>query len=258
MKTQEVTESVTSTFPTETIDLPTKGLFYPEGSPLQSGKIELHYMTAKHEDILTSANLIQKGIVLDKLIDALIATKGVKASDLFIGDLNAVMVAARILGYGKDYEVSLECPSCEKMVEQTVNLSDLQTQNEPQNDTKPEFKLILPLSKAEIELKLLTRGDELAIEKEVKSLKKVNSDIDAESTTRLKTMILSVNGDTTKNTIWSFVDNMLVRDARYLREQYKNLIPDINFDIAIECTCNTNQTARMPIGPTFFWPDIGV
>lgn len=252
---QEQPVTTQTTFPTETIELPSKGVFYPEDSPLRSGTIDLYLMTAKHEDILTSPNLIQKGVVLDRLMDALIATKGVKSSDLLVGDLNAVMVAARILGYGKDYEISLDCPSCGKLVEQTVNLTELQAQNEPQNGIVPEFKVILPLSKAEVVLKLLTRGDELTIDKEVKSLKKINSDVDAESTTRLKFMIVSINGDTSKATIWNFVDNMLVRDARYLREQYKNLIPDMDFDIPLDCVCGTTEKARLPIGTNFFWPD---
>lgn len=246
------------TFPTETIDLPSNGIFYPEGSPLRTGQIDLYYMTAKHEDILTSPNLIQKGVVLDRFIDAIIATKGVKANDLLIGDLNAVMVAARILGYGKDYEVSLECPSCGKITEQNVNLAELDTVNEPQDGNTPEFKIVLPLSKAEVVVKLLTRGDELAIEKEVKSLKKINSEVEADATTRLKTMIVSVNNDTSKTAIWNFVDNMLVRDARYLREKYRSMVPDINFNISLDCTCGTTDTARLPIGANFFWPDSGV
>jgi len=252
---QEQSVTTTNAFPTETIDLPSKGVFYPENSPLKSGQIELHYMTAKHEDILTSPNLIQKGVVLDRFIDAIIATKGVKTSDLLVGDLNAVMVASRILGYGKDYETSLECPSCGKSVDQTINLSELKTQNEPDANTKPDFKMVLPLSKAEIVLKLLTRGDELNIEKEIKSLKKINSDVEAEATTRLKYMIVSVNGDTTKSTIWNFVDNMLVRDARYLRETYRSLIPDVDFKIEVECTCGNNEEVRLPLGVNFFWPD---
>lgn len=254
----EQTVTAQATFPVETIELPSKGVFYPEGSPLRSGTLELHYMTAKHEDILTSPNLIQKGIVLDKLIDALIATKGVKSADLLIGDLNAVMVSARILGYGKDYEVSMECPTCGKIVEQVVNLSELSTVNVPENGVVPEFKIILPLSKAEIIVKLLTRGDELNIDKELKALKKINADVDSEATTRLKAMIVSVNGDTSKSAIWQFVDNMLVKDARYLREQYKSKIPDVNFDVPIECSCGSEGKGRLPIGPSFFWPDAGV
>ncbi len=257
MSEQLVTSNET-VFPTETIDLPSRGLFYPEGSPLRSGQIELHYMTAKHEDILTSANLIQKGVVLDRLMDALIATKGVKSSDLLLGDLNAVMVASRILGYGKDYSVTLECPSCGETVEQSVNLAELGTENEPNNSSDSQFTLVLPLSKAELTLKLLTRGDEQEIDKELKALRKINRDVEAEATTRLKAMITAVNGDTSKAKIWQFVDNMLVQDARYLRENYKTKVPDINFNVPVECSCGVSQTARLPIGPDFFWPDARV
>lgn len=255
MESQTVTENL---YPTEVIDLPSKGMFYPEDSPLRSGQIELHYMTAKHEDILTSPNLIQKGIVLDRLIDALIATKGVKAADLLLGDLNAVMIAARILGYGKDYEVSMECPSCGKQVSQTVDLSELTMENEPDSHSSSQFTIILPLSKAEVTTKLLTRADELKIEKELKSLKKIQNEVDADSTTRLKNIIVAVNGDTTKSKIWQFVDNMLIRDVRYFREQYKEKVPDVNFNVVVECSCDTTQTARLPIGTNFFWPDARV
>lgn len=255
MQDTKVTETV---FPTETIDLPSKGLFYPENSPLRSGQIELHYMTAKHEDILTSPNLIQKGVVLDRFLDAIIATKGVKCSDLLIGDLNAVMVAARILGYGKEYEVGLECPSCGTVNEQVINIAELQTQNQPTGKVSPEFKVVLPSSKAEVTVKLLTRGDELAIDKEIKALKKISSEIETDATTRLKAMILAVNGDTSKTTIWNFVDNMLVRDARYLREQYRKIVPDIDFNVEVECRCGETQKTRLPIGIGFFWPDARV
>jgi hypothetical protein len=114
-------------FPTETIDLPSGGKLYPEGSPLRSGKLDIKYMTAKEEDILTSTNLIQKGIVIDKLMESLIVTPGVKPEDLLIGDLNAAMVAARILAYGKDYSIELGCGNCGIRFEHVVDLSKLNT-----------------------------------------------------------------------------------------------------------------------------------
>lgn len=255
METKSVTEQL---FPTEVIDLPSKGVFYPESSPLRSGQIELKYMTAKEEDILTSTNLIQKGLVLDKLMDSLIVTKGVKSADLLLGDLNAIMIASRILGYGKDYQVKLQCPDCGNTVEQNVDLGSLGFENEPTEGATPEFTLVLPVSKAEVKLKLLTRGDELSIDKEVKSLRKITKDVDGESTTRLKYIVTAVNGDTSKAKIWSFVENMLVQDSRYLREHYRKNIPDVNFEIPIECTCNTSAQARLPLGADFFWPDARV
>ena len=107
-------------FPTEMVDLPSKGYFYADGHPLSSGKVEVKYMTAKEEDILTSQNLIQQGSVIDKLLESLIVDKSIKLDDMLIGDKNAIMVAARILGYGKDYEFTYDG------VEQTVDLSILE------------------------------------------------------------------------------------------------------------------------------------
>jgi hypothetical protein len=243
-------------YPTEVIDLPSKGVLYPEGSPLRSGQIELKYMTAKEEDILTSSNLIQKGIVLDKLMDSLIVTKGVKSADLLVGDLNAVMVAARILGYGKDYPITVTCPECGKKIEQVVDLTTLGTENNLTENL--DTTIVLPLSKKQVKLKVLTRADEIAIEKENASLKKVNN-MDSEATSRLRKMIVSVDGDSSPGTIWAFVDSLLVRDARYLREEYRKMVPDVDFNVKLTCDCTSDPvTVRLPIGTNFFWPDARV
>ena len=93
-----------NSFHTEFIELPSKGHFYPEHKPLSSRKVEMKYMTAKEEDILTSVNLIQQGIVLDKLLETLVVDKSINLDDILIGDKNALIVGARILAYGKNYE----------------------------------------------------------------------------------------------------------------------------------------------------------
>ena len=69
--------STENKFPSEIVDLPSKGLLYPEDSPLKKGTVEMKYMTAKEEDILTNQNYIEKGVVIDKLLQALIVTEGV-------------------------------------------------------------------------------------------------------------------------------------------------------------------------------------
>ena len=90
-------------FPTQMVTLPSKSWFYDSANPLSSGEVEVKYMTAKEEDILTSQNLIKKGVVFDKLLDALVVSK-IKLDDMLIGDKNAVLIAARVLAYGKNYE----------------------------------------------------------------------------------------------------------------------------------------------------------
>ena len=88
-------------FPTEEVTLPSKGLLYPEGSPLRSGKVSMKYMTAREEDILTNQNYIKNGTVIDKLLESLLVNKNIDLKDLLVGDKNAILVAARILGYGQ-------------------------------------------------------------------------------------------------------------------------------------------------------------
>lgn len=244
-------------FPVETIELPSGGKFYPEGHPLRSGKIDVKYMTAKEEDILTSTNLIQKGTVIDKLMESLIVTKGVSPNDLLTGDLNAVMVASRILAYGKEYPIELGCGTCGKKFDHMVDLSTLETITPEDTSVDGEHSVALPTG-ITVTFKLLTRGDEKEIQAEVDGLRKFNNSIEGDSTTRLKYMITSVNGNRDKKLIREFVDAMIIRDVRAFRAEYRKLSPDVNFELDVTCThCDTTIKARMPFGANFFWPDFG-
>lgn len=241
------------TFPTEVIDLPSKGKFYPEGSPLRSGQLELKYMTAKEEDILTSTNLIQKGVVLDKLVDSLVMTKGISHEDFLIGDLNAVMVASRIMGYGKDYPVKITCPKCAVSAEHIVDLTTLDTSEPPVDD----LYITLPTSKKKIKIRLLTRKIEKEIEQELESLRKVGLMVQPDVSTRIRYMIEEVDGSTDKKVIRETVDSMLVADTRALREFYTKHNPDVNFEIMYTCESCGNHAEKIPftITTNFFWPD---
>ena len=112
-------------FPTEVLSLPSKGLLYPKDHPLSSGQIDVKYMTAKEEDILTSSNLIEKGLVIDRLLESVIADPKVKLDDMFIGDKNALMVGTRVLGYGKEYVVSIQDPDTTLEVDHKFDLTKL-------------------------------------------------------------------------------------------------------------------------------------
>jgi|TARA_R100000084_G_scaffold109075_2_gene73837 hypothetical protein len=234
--------------PTEVIDLPSKGLLYPENSPLSDGKIEIKYMTAKEEDILSNIAYIQQGIVLDKLFESLIVSK-INYDDLLIGDKNAVMIAARVLGYGPDYRFQYNGE------ENTINLAELENVkvDEKSWNRENKFNFTFPNSKTEITFKLLTHGDEMKINEEVDSLKKIKKDSDATISTRLKHQITSVAGDSSQKAIRDFVDNyLLARDARALREHIKTINPDLDLTFFPQ---GTGKRVSIPIGLTLFWPD---
>ena len=150
-------------FPSEVIDLPSEGKLYPKEHPCSNGKLELKYMTAKEEDILTSSNLIQKGLAIDKLLDSLILTQGVKVNDLLLGDKNAVMVAARILAYGPEYSCQVVNPNTGDTIEYTFNLADCPFQKLDDNITENNFEFELPISKTKVTFKVLNGGEEKLI-----------------------------------------------------------------------------------------------
>ena len=239
--------------PTEVVELPSKGLLYPEDSPLSKGTIEMKYMTAKEEDILTNQNFIRKGIVIDKLLRSLVVTEGFKYDDLLIGDKNAIMIAARILSYGSEYNFTY---LGEKV---SVDLSALENKNIDYSlleSGKNEFAFKLPHTDNTVTFKILTHKDERHIDKEIEGLKKVNKDNVAEVTTRLKHMITSVNGITELKDIREFVDNyLLAKDARALREYYNEVSPDIDMLVNIYTEEGGQEDVELPVTVNFFWPD---
>jgi hypothetical protein len=238
------------TTPTEIVDLPSKGLVYSESNPLSTGKVEMKYMTAREEDILTNQNYISKGTVLDELIKSLIVSD-VKYEDMIVGDKNALLVAARILGYGKDYKFEWDGE------EYNIDLTTIQ--DKPINESlivkgKNEFPFTLPSTGTEITFKLLTGADEKKINAELEGLKKINKNASPELSTRLKYMITSVGGNREAKDIRQFVDNqLLARDSRALREYIKEVQPDVDLTFFPD---GSNSKISIPIGLNFFWPDI--
>ena len=251
MENQVITQSNKPKFPTETINLPSKGLLYPSDNPLSSGKVEMKYMTAKEEDILTNENYLKQGIVFDKLLQSLIISP-INFDDLIIGDKNALLIAARILGYGKDYSFKYNNDNL------TVDLTELSEKYLDEDLITPginQFDFELPHSKNKITFKILTSGDEKKIESELKNLKKINKNISAELSTRMKYIITSVEGDSSSKAIRDFVDNyLLAKDSQALREYIKNIQPNVDLVFDYDGPNGLEEGIALPLTANFFWP----
>jgi hypothetical protein len=184
-------------------------------------------------------------------------------NDLVIGDKNAIMVAARILGYGKDYSASVDCPKCTHENSINVDLTQLPEKTIPEDATMISpgvFEFTLPQSKRVIHFKLLNAGSDKQISKELEVAKKANRSstaVDRELTTRLKNIIVSVDGETDKKFISNFVDNELfAMDSRSLRTYMKEISPDTTFAVNFVCSkCDHEEEALVfNIDTSFFWP----
>ena len=249
--------------PTEIIELPSKGLLYPKGSPLSSGNIEIKYMTAKEEDILTTESYIKKGVVLDRFLESLIVTPGVKLDDLLLGDIDALTIAARIFGYGSEYDVQIETPSGRRQTE-SIDLSTLSLNYIEDRFIKEanlnEFDFELPSSKVVVIFKMMTQGDQKRFQSEIDKNKKVFTGQSKLSSTQLKSQIISVDGNRDIAYIRDFVDNgLLAADARALRKYMEGIQPGVNLSVEVTDK-ETGEPFQIdtPIGVQFFWPDAKV
>jgi len=255
-------------FPTEVVELPSKGLIYPKDNPLSSGKVEMKYMTAKEEDILTTQSYIKDGSVLDRLFQSLIVSNGegvpIKYVDLVTGDKNAIMIAARILGYGKDYEVEITDPFTDKKQKDVIDLT--QFENNEYDGSKQvelhrnEFEFILPKSNRKITFMAMTESKERKVKHQIEEIKKQNRKVkdltSRDLTTRLKNMILSVDDESEQRVINNFVDNELFAvDSQSLRAYINEVVPDINmtYEFISEET-GERRDMQLPMDVSFFWP----
>lgn len=242
-------------FPAEEITLPSRGLLYPEDSPLRSGILEMKYMTAREEDILTNANLIENGTVIDKLLESLIISP-IDYNELLVGDKDALLVAARILGYGADYTFSY---NGDEIKIDLTTIKDKQLDESLVIEGKNEFSFTLPTSKKEVTFKFLTHGDEQKITKELKGLQKLNKNASNDLTTRMKYIITSIDHDSEAKTIREFVDNeFLARDARELRNHISKIQPSVDLSYDYEDQRGNIKTIDIPVGIQFFWPDASI
>lgn len=249
--------------PTEHVELPSKGLCYPEGHPLHGQEtVEIRFMTAKDEDTLTSKNLIKKGVVIDRLISDLLMNKQIRPETLLIGDRNAIIVAARVSGYGPDYDTKVNCPSCNKSQEYSFNLEEPDvthalTQEElaAYEVTKDEhgfFTITLPMSKMSVKFRLLTGRDEkIIVDKATTKTQNLN---ETNATDLLRMTIVSVNDVSDRNQIEQFIQSMPARDSIYLKKLLKVVTPNLKYNSNFECRfCGFDTEMEVPFTADFFW-----
>tara|TARA_Y100000592_G_scaffold56450_1_gene88692 strand:- start:4024 stop:4848 length:825 start_codon:yes stop_codon:yes gene_type:complete len=242
--------------PTEFVDLPSQGRYYPEGHPLHNKEsIEIKQMTAKEEDILTSRTLLKKGVALERLLQSLIVDRSIDPSTLLIGDRNAVIVAARVSGYGSDYSVSIDCPACGTKQDYGFNLNSLQITHgevdhamDATDNLDGTITCVLPKTEVTVVARLLTGKEE----KTITNIMGGNNLISKQ----LESLIVSVNGDTSREAIRYVANNMPSLDSRHLRLVIKEATPNIDLTQEFSCTeCGHTQEMEVPLTANFFWPD---
>ena len=250
--------------PTEFVELPSGGRFYPEGHPLHRQEtIEIKQMTAKEEDILTSRSLLKKGIALDRVIESIIMDKKIDSTSHLVGDRNAIVIATRISGYGSEYVTQVACPSCATKQEYSFNLNSAKVYNGEdiseldvvvnENGT---FTVQLPRTEIDVTFRLLTGKDEKSFIAGMEAERKNRQATEKNVTRQLSTMIVAVNGDTSPQARKYLVDNIPSIDSRHVRLAYRLAAPNVDLTQHFECNeCDHEQDMEVPLSADFFWPD---
>ena len=247
--------------PTDFVQLPSGGKVYPVSSTLHNLKeVELRHLTAADEDILTSRSLLRSGKAIDSVISACLANKNINVEELLSGDKNAIVTFLRVSGYGSDYEVEMDCPSCGETSNHTFDLSNLQMKNleiEPAVAGDNRFTFQLPQTQINVEFRFLNSlQDKEIADAQDKMKKRTQSPIDRNITTRLKNVIISIEGNSDQGYINQFVDNMNVRDSRAFRKYMEDNTPDLDMEQEFECVhCGHRGEVEIPITVGFFWPE---
>jgi hypothetical protein len=248
-------------FPTNAVPLPSRGLLYDQNTPLSNGLVEMKFMTAREENILTTESYITQGIVIDKFLESMIVSPKFNYDDLLIGDKDALIIASRVYGYGEIYTIELTAPSGRK---QKIDVDLTQLQHKQLDESKLTtgqnrfaYSFSNRLGDYTLEFKLLTIGDNRKIEEKLKKFRVAGS-ADRQITTRLEQMIVSVNGNSDPNFIKLFVENeFMAIDSRRFREYVASLTPGVNMEIeAVDEVTGEPFRGNVTIGSDFFWPDI--
>ena len=248
--------------PTEFVELPSGGRYYPPGHPLHGeSAIEIKQMTAKEEDMLTSRTLIKKGVALDRVIGSLIINKAIDPDSLYIGDRNAIIVATRVSGYGSDYTTKVNCPACGAnqsysfdLNDATVYTGDFDNTMSVTDNKDGTFNVTLPKTNVVATFKLLSGVDEKRLVRGAEADKKQKQEHGV--TRQLASLIVAVNGDTSIDAIRYLIENMPSSDSRHLRLAYKLNAPNVDLTQHFECgECGHEQDMEVPLNADFFWPD---
>ena len=248
--------------PTEIVELPSKGLFYEEGHPLHNREtIEIRHMTTKEEDILTNQSFIKSGTAVDRLLQAVLVEPKMKVDDMLVGDKNALTVACRVHGYGPEYITKFGCPSCGAMQEHNFNLLELEHTDYAENleefDATVDYErctVVLPIPRTKTKLELKILKDDSNVKQKGKSARKKNKEAFI-ITKQYEKMIHSVNGNSDRMYVKSYISTMSALDSRYLRSAYNKIVPGVDFTCDFDCEeCGHEAEVEVPLTADFFWP----
>jgi hypothetical protein len=225
------------------VPLPSKGLIYPITSPLRKGSIEMRHMTAYDEDILSNASYIKSGVVLEKLLESLIITPNIDIEDMILPDREALIISARIFGYGKSYPVIITDPTTNKSLERVIDLSKIPFRT---------FDLVSD-DNGEFQYKLESNGDTIKFSfLPARFTKNINEEHSISQL--LEYAIQEINGNRNKSFISEYIKySFLASDAKKFRTYMGDNVPGLDLNLEFEGEDGSTFKSGFQLGTDLFW-----
>lgn len=222
--------------PSVIVKLASDGKVYPKNHPLHSGTIELRYMTAYDEDILTNTSYIREGVVFDKLLQSIIVTE-VDVNDICSVDKDGLILNARVMAYGPEYTVQIPDPKTGNMLERTINLTEVQ------------FKPFTLVADATGEFTYQVNTETII------KFAYPKTEITRETVSEtINNLIIEVNGIRDRAAIENFIRyEFFARDAKQFRDYVRNNAPGVDYEMNFEGEDGSTFKAMFPVNADLFW-----
>ncbi len=241
----------------ESFTLPSKGLIY--GVENFNPKITLRSMTTMEELKRNSKYDTEYKVLSDIIEDCIEEELPVHVYDMCIGDYQFLIHKLRLVTYGSEYKMWIQCPECGEVTEATVDLNTL-TEIELNEEDLTNREITLPISGKKITLgfqtpRMLDRVDEKAKELARKTKEK---GIDYRLLYLTMSFIKEVDGKVMDEfKLESFVKKLPMKDVRYIINKGDELNAKVGLDTEVVAKCHNcgyETVSTFHFGPDFWSP----
>lgn len=242
----------------ESYTLPSKGLIYDR--PIDPNVTLRSMTTAEEMKRLSPTDTPYK--VMSEIIEDCLTTKlGMPVYDLYVGDYQFLLHKLRVVTYGPEYKMAIQCPNCGEVSVPAINLDEI-TVTEYDEAINDLMKVHLPQCDKDVELRLQTPRiiEEAAIR--TKEIKKRMKDLtyDPGLIVTLQSIIKTVDGQVLRpDALETFVRKLPMKDANILLQTAKKLNGKVGLDTEViaKCgSCGYDVVTTFRFSSEFFGPTV--
>jgi hypothetical protein len=230
--------------PHDIVNLPSNGFFYKN----KKKAIKVGYLTANDENIIMAGgedmtvNLLRNKIYEPDL----------RIDDLLEGDVEAILIFLRNTAFGPEIELNVTDPKTNKQFKASVLLDTLPISEGQKPNDDGTYTTILPKSQTTVKLKPLTYGELREINNLASQFPQGR--VVPRITWRLNKQIVEINGNSDKNEISKFVEQLPILDSKYIRKFMDDNEPRLDLKKVVTTPSGEKLTVNVGFGADFFRP----